>query len=53
MNTLNDRMNSPFCSPLLFNNFEALKNVKMHLVASEFCPLLDESVTMAKLWQGK
>ncbi|XP_074596676.1 uncharacterized protein LOC141851786 isoform X1 [Brevipalpus obovatus] len=52
MQLLDDKMHIPYCSPLLYSHFDLLKDVKMHIIASEFCPLLDESVTLAKLWQG-
>jgi acetyl esterase/lipase len=42
----------PYISPL-YADHEILKNVTLHLVTSNVCPLLDHSVELAKKWKGK
>ena len=42
----------PYISPVLYHNFYSLKDVKLYLVTSDYCPFLDENVKLAKLWKG-
>lgn len=43
---------SPFISPLLYDRFDQLPGVPLYLITTEFCPFLDESISLAKLWKG-
>lgn len=45
-------INYPFFNVLSSNNFEALKDIKLFIQASEFDPLLDDSIAIAKKWKG-
>ncbi|XP_015784830.1 uncharacterized protein LOC107362310 [Tetranychus urticae] len=52
LKTLADRTHTPYASPLTYQKFDSLSKIPMQILTSEFCPLLDESITMAKLWKG-
>lgn len=43
---------SPYLSPAFFEKFDELTDVPLHLISAEFCPMLDDTITLAKLWKG-
>ena len=42
----------PFINPLIYDKFHELKNVRCFIQCCEYDPLLDDSIKIAKLWQG-
>lgn len=44
----------PYLQPLLYQFFDSkpLKSIPLYLLGLDFCPLLDETVDMAKAWKG-
>lgn len=44
---------NPYISPLLYDDFDSLKDVNLYLIALHFDPFLDDNVSMAKKWKGK
>ncbi|XP_053213986.1 uncharacterized protein LOC128397298 [Panonychus citri] len=52
LQALADRTHTPYASPMTYDKFDSLTKIPMKILTSEFCPLLDESITMAKLWKG-
>lgn len=52
INTFCKSIDSPYLSPLLYKNYDSLTDVPLYLLSGEFCPLLDDSITMAKIWKG-
>lgn len=44
---------NPYISPLLYDDFDSLKDVNLYLIALHFDPFLDDNVSMAKKWRGK
>lgn len=46
---------SPYLQPSKYHNFssDALKSIRLYLMSIDACPLLDESIELAKNWKGK
>lgn len=44
--------NTPYLSPLFYDKYDQFTDVLVHLISAEFCPLLDESITFAKIYKG-
>lgn len=44
----------PYLQPLMYQFFDSqpLKSVHLYLLGLDFCPLLDETIDLAKLWKG-
>jgi acetyl esterase/lipase len=42
----------PFVSPLFYDDFQSLRDVKLYIAACSHDSLLDEAVLMARKWQG-
>ncbi|KAI1283187.1 Hormone-sensitive lipase [Halotydeus destructor] len=42
----------PYLSPLNYDDFESLRDIKMHLVSMTYEPILDHSIMMARKWKG-
>lgn len=49
---MNDHLDGPFASPATYKHFEDFQDITIDLVASNICPLLDESVEMYRVWPG-
>lgn len=49
---MNDHLDGPFASPATYKHFEDFQGITIDLVASNICPLLDESVEMYRMWRG-
>lgn len=49
---MNEHLDTPFASPAIYEHFEDFKNIKMNLITTHICPLLDDSIEMYKRWPG-
>lgn len=50
---INSRVHDPFLHLIGYKHLDRLKSVPMYIQVGEFDPVLDDSIQMAKLWQGK
>ena len=44
---------SPYVSPILYDDFNSLSSVSLHLFSLHFDPFLDHSIILADKWKGK
>lgn len=44
---------SSYISPILYDDFDSLSSVSLHLFSLHFDPFLDHSIIMGKKWRGK
>ena len=49
---MNDHLDGPFASPATYKHIDDFQEITIDLVASNICPLLDESVEMFRVWPG-
>ena len=47
------RVQDPFVNLLAYDKFEELKDIPLCLSLSEFDPVLDQAIDLAKKWKGK
>ena len=52
MKTVIKKQQDPFVNPLCYEKFHQLKHVKCFIQCCEFDTLLDDSIAIAKSWQG-
>lgn len=48
-----DRKSDPILHIFTYQSFDLLKDVPLYIQAAEFDALLDDAITVAKLWKGK
>jgi acetyl esterase/lipase len=46
------KLADPYFNVLSFNSYEELKDIKLYVQASEFDPLLDDSIDLCRRWKG-
>lgn len=46
------KRNDPFANPLCYNKYHELTDIPCFIQSCEFDPLLDDSISIAKAWQG-
>lgn len=47
------KLETPYISPLFYEDFQSLESVDLYLVTSEYDVFLDDSVSLAHKWKGK
>lgn len=50
---INSRLDDPFIHLIGYNNFHLLKDVPLCIQVGEFDPTIDDSIHLAKTWQGE
>lgn len=49
----NGLMTHPYMSPLMYDDFEALKQTNLYIIALANDPIIDHSIMMARKWKGR
>lgn len=52
LEAINKSADNPYASPILYQNFDSLADVKLFQIIGEYDPLLDENIELAKKWKG-
>lgn len=53
LSDINKLAGSPYASPLCYEDFDSLADVKLYQILGEYDPLLDENIEFAKKWKGQ
>lgn len=48
-----NKKSDPIFHVFTYDSFDVMKDVPLYIQAAEFDPLLDDAITLAKLWKGK
>lgn len=51
-NYLIHMLNHPYGSPLVYPDFDQLKDIRLYLITSHFDVLLDDNIELARKWRG-
>lgn len=46
-------LNHPYASPLLYDDFESLRDIELSLLVCPTDPILDHAISLANMWKGK
>ncbi|XP_053212084.1 uncharacterized protein LOC128395648 [Panonychus citri] len=53
VNQMASRITIPYISPVVSYDLETIKDLELYLISTEFDPLLDTNIELAKKWKGK